>query len=226
MDERRALGVGVGAHRREERRDAGADVGAQHQKQHAAVGRIADGQPRRHHLHDEGGDRRGGLHDARDDDARQQQHEAVIDADEEIFDDVLLGEVVHRHAHVFEAEEHQPQARQHHADGLYLLFFAQHVHEDADAGEEGDDLDEGDIGDDRKIGGDGGADVGAHDDRRRLEQRHQPRVDEADHHDRGRRRALDDRRDARADADARQAAFARFIEPAAQAVGGELFDIV
>ena len=108
MNERRALGVRVRADGREKRRYAGADVRAENQKQHAAVGRIADDQPRADHLHDEGGDRRRGLHDARDDDARQQKHKAVVYADEEVFDDLLLRKLVHRHAHELQTEEYKP----------------------------------------------------------------------------------------------------------------------
>jgi len=77
-------------------------------KQHAAVGRVADDQPRTDHLHDEGGDRRRGLHDARDDDASQQKHEAVVHADEKVLDDLLLRKLVHRHAHELQTEEYKP----------------------------------------------------------------------------------------------------------------------
>ena len=90
VDERGALGVGLGADGGEQRRDAGADVGAEHEEEHAAVGRVADDHARPHHLHDEGGDRRGRLHDARDDDARQQQDEAVVDARQKVGDHLLL----------------------------------------------------------------------------------------------------------------------------------------
>ena len=49
----------------------------------------------------------------------------------------------------------------------------------------------------QKPGRDGRADVGAHDDVDGLTQRHQARVDKADHHDRGGGRALNDGRDAK-----------------------------
>ena len=53
----------------------------------------------------------------------------------------------------------------------------------------------------QQLSGDGGADVGAHDDADGLAQLHDAGVDEAHHHDGGSRRALDDAGDQSADAD-------------------------
>ena len=105
--------------------------------------------------------------------------------------------------------------------GLDKLFYSKIT--EGENGDETDKIERLQRGDLRR---DRGADVRAHDDRRRLIQGHEPDVDETHDHDRGRRRALNDRRHARAYSDARKAAFGSFVEPAAQFVRRETLDVV
>ena len=211
MDDRGAAGVFGRADGGKERRDAGADVGADDDEVHA-VARAADDDPARSEHDDDARDRRGGLDERRDDRADDDEKDGILDrfeyGSDRIFDEV----VPHRLGHIRKSDKDEPEPRKNGADGLDVVLLAQHHHERADDRQKEEEL--GNV--DRTERGDPcrdrGADVGAHDDGGRLKERHDARVDEADDHDGRCGRALDDRRDGRADAHARNTVIRRLVE--------------
>ena len=118
----------------------------------------------------------------------------------------------------------EPQPREHDADGLDLFVFGEHIHKHADAGEHCDERDKVESLQRGDLGGDGGADICAHDDGGRLIQSHDARIDKAYDHDGRGGRTLNDGGGDGADADAREFAFGSFIEPAAHAAVRQFFD--
>ena len=177
MDDRRLLCFPARADAGKDGRDACADVLAEQHIDRAVKTDQPAGSQR---LQD--ADRSAGRLDDRGEyracqDADQRIGERSHQLDERRF----LTQRQHRCAHHVHADEQHAQSRQDRADVLDLHALDEYDQRHADKRDERRD------GTDIKrdeLTGDGGADVGAHDDPYRLGQRHHARVDEAHDHDR------------------------------------------
>jgi hypothetical protein len=112
---------------------------------------------------------------------------------------VLFGQRLHGVAHDIEPDEEQAEAEDDLADMLDLLIGDEKQENEAD---EGDGKRKFTDFDGHEPGGDGGADVGTHDDTDGLAERHEAGRYKADDHDGGGAAALEHRGDQRADQDA------------------------
>ena len=190
MDDGGALGVAGGANGGQHRGDAGADVLAEQDEHRVGVGddaAVGQGLQDAHR-----GGR--GLDDGGEDHARQDAQEGVGEVGHDAYKGLRLPQGGHGGAHHVHADEQHAQAGEDLAHVLKLGLFHKDGQHHAHKGDEGGQLPhvQGD-----EQAGDGGADVGAHDDPNRLVQGHHARVDEAHHHDGGGRRGLDDGGDGR-----------------------------
>ena len=198
-----ALGVLVSTRRGDHSGDAGADVLAHDDRNGRTVG---DGARSGQSLQDT--DRgRAGLDDAGEHGTDQHTEQRVFKGHKELLEGGVAGKAFHGTRHSFHTEHQRGKAEQDGACVLALAVFEEHVHDDADEGKDGgeggglEELDPAGTVDGAHTddpGRDGRAQVGAEDDVGGLAQRHEPRVDKADHHDGGGGGALDDGGDAEA----------------------------
>ena len=209
-----ALGVARLADGGQHRRDRGADVGAQHE---GDTGLERDQALAGEHDHHAGGRRRG-LDQGGEQGADQNAEEGVLQGGHQVDEGVVAAQRLHGRTHDDHAEEDQAEAHHRRPLGAALLLLGDHRHGEADCDQhqrppgdvEGDDLRR-----DRR------ADVGAEDDRDRLDEGHQPGRDEPDHQHRRDRRRLHDRGDPGTGEQARDAVGGQLLEDAAQAVPGD-----
>ena len=203
MDERRTLGVFVCTGRGDQSRDGGADVLAHDDRNGGGVGdstragqRLQDTDSRRRRLQHSRKHRTGNY--AKD---------GVGKAEEQIHEPGLVRQGGHRARHSVHASHQDGEAQQDLADAA-LAVLADHIKPDADKAEDGaprigvEHLGQEAValqaGQREQPAGDGGADVGAHNDADGLVQFHQARVDEADRHNGGSAAGLNDGGDSHA----------------------------
>ena len=192
----------VGAHGGEEGRDGGADVLAHDDGDGHGVG---DGSRGAEGLEDtdRGG---GGLDDGRQRRAGQDAQDGVGKDQEEAREGLAVGEGGHGAAHGLHARHQDGEAQKGRAGVPADAALGPQHQQDADEGQDGGEgggLQELqhqavplDAAEAQEPGGDGGADVGAHDDADGLAELHEAGVHEAHHHDGGGGGGLDHRRDA------------------------------
>ena len=184
-------GVFGGANGGEDGGDAGADVLAHDDGDGGAVGDLAGAGQR---LQDTDGGRTG-LNDGGQNRAGQAAQDGILEGDKQLLECGNILKAGDGAGHGFHAE-HQRGKTQQDQTGVFLLaVLEEHVVDDAnqrqDRGKGGglQQLDEDvaafDAAEAEDPGGDGGADVSAHDDVDGLTQGQQAGVDEADHHDGG-----------------------------------------
>ena len=190
VDHRRALAVGRRADGSEHRGHAGADVDAECEENRALEVDQADAR----HRDQDACSRRRTLNDRGDHKPDEQQEEGVAHRRDRVADRLGVAETLHRRAHHFEPDEDHTDAAHQLPRTDDLVVLGKHHHERAHARQRAEEC--GDRQELKRddLRGDRGADVRAHNDRGRLAKGHNARVDKADHHDRRRRRALDDRR--------------------------------
>ncbi len=185
VDDGGALGVAAGADGRQHCRDAGTDVLAEQDINRLRKADNAAGSQR---LQDT--DRSGGRLDDRGEDcACQDAQNRIGELGHQRDEGFGLTQRHHRGAHHVHADEQDAQTGNDLAEVVQLLLLEKNNHRHTDKGEQ-----RGDGADVQRnqLTGDGGADVGAHDDPHRLLQGHHARVDKADNHDGGGRRGLND----------------------------------
>ena len=198
MNQRRPLGVLVRSDRGDQRRNASADILSHDDRNCRAVGNRSGGSQR---LQNTDG-RRTGLDDCGQNRADRHAEKRVGEQQEEFAESGNILQPRHRARHGLHAEHQRCKAEQDHARVLLLVLLAEHIQHNARKRE------------DRSKRGrfqqlnpnaaavnarkaqnprrNGRSDVRAHNHIDGLPQAHQPRVDEADHHDRGCRGTLND----------------------------------
>ena len=185
---RRALGGGVCARARQQRRDASADILPEEDED----GAVQPNQPLRDERLQDADAGGGGLQDGGDARADQHAQNRVVDGRHRLLEALPRPQRLHRAGHGVHADEQDAQA---HRDGAELLggsVLVGKIRENQPQKRE----DGGEINLHRQQQRrDRCADVCAHNHADRLRQGHQPRVDEADDHDRRRGGGLHHRRD-------------------------------
>ena len=131
------------------------------------------------------------------------------------------------------ADEQQAQAQQQLAHNPLLAALYEHVEHNAYNGHDGaevlrthhgeEQVVRRDVSQTENLGGDGGADVGAHDDAHCLLQLHDARVDEAHAHDGGGSRAVDQTGDQGADENAHKQVVGQPFQNGLQTAAGQFF---
>ena len=151
---------------------------------------------------------RGGLNDRSKQRAGQDPDHRIGEGGHQAYEPGHLPQRRHGGAHHIHPDEQYAQAADDAAEVVALRLFQKHHHRHADKGEERRQHShiQGD-----QLSGDGGADIGPHNDPYRLPQGHHARVDKAHHHHGRGRGGLDDCSDDRAH------------QYAQQSVGRELF---
>ena len=200
VDQRRPLGVPVGPHRGEHSGNAGADVLPHNNRDRRAPGDLPRDGQRLKDAHRS----RAGLDYGSEQRAGQQAQDGAAKQEEELLEGGDAAQPRHRSGHLLHAEHQRGKAQKNDSGVLFLVAFAEHIADDANKRQkrrEGGGLEQPDkkiaalnAGQAEKPGRHGGADVGAHNNIDRLLQGHQAGVDKPDYHHRGRRGALDNRR--------------------------------
>ena len=175
----------------------------------------SDHKSRSDHRKDDGVDRRRRLNERRDRNADEHEQNGIFDRTQYgrygiVFRAFLLER--QRAGHKFQPHKNQAERGDDMPDGDDLFVLGKHGHEHADGGKT--EKYDGEIGtserDNPRI--QRRADVRAHDDRRRLKERHDTGIDEAHDHDRRESGTLAEHGDRRADAHSGNTALRRFVE--------------
>ena len=229
VDECGTLGVLIGPHRGQQRRDAGADVLAHDDGNGGAIAHLTGDGQRLQDPHGGGA----GLDDGRQHRTGQQAQHRVLKGDEQLSEGRHIRQTAHGGGHGFHAEHQRGKAQQHRAGVLFLIVLAEHEEDDTHQRQhrrKGGGLQEphpyavaADAAQTQQPCRHRGADIGPHDDVDGLPQGHETGVDEAHHHHRGGRGALDHRRDAKAREKARQTAGGHLAQQGTQAAPGPAF---
>ena len=199
MHEGGALGVFGRTDRGEKRGDTGTDILTHDDRDRRAVGNASRDRERLQNTHRGGA----GLNDRRQHRAREHAEDRVLEQQEQLGKLGNIGKSLDRARHDVHTEHQGRKAEKDHAEVLLLFAFAEHIKHDAEEREDGGeghgleqfqhDVIARNTAKTEDPRGDGGTDVRAHNDVDRLLKRHQSRVDEADDHNGGRGRALNDR---------------------------------
>ena len=227
-----APGVLAGADGGNERGDTGADVLAHDNGKGDVKGDNAGGGEGLEDAHRGGG----ALEQRSDQRAHQNTQKGIGEGHEELPEggDVLEGG--HSHLHGGHADEQQAQTQQELAHNFFLAALEKHIEHNAGQGQQRaeilrlhqreNDIIRGDIAQAEDLSGDGGADIGAHNDAHGLLQLHDAGVDEAHAHDGGGGRAVDQSRHQRAHQNAHENIVGELLHNAFQPSAGEFFQSV
>ena len=197
MHHGRPLGVLVGADGRDHGGDAGTDVLAHDDGNGRTVAHLSGDRQGLENAHGSGA----GLNDGSEHRPGQHTQNGILEQDEQILERRHIPQPGDGGGHGLHAEHQCGEAQKDRAGILFLVIFAEHVIDDAHKGQHrrkgggfqqpDEDIAAGNPRQAENPGGDGGADVGTHDHVDGLTQGHQAGVDEAHHHHRGGRGALD-----------------------------------
>ena len=178
------------------------------------------------------------LDKAREHDAERDAEQGVGEGREHFDERFARAKPVHGAAHCLHAEHQNGKAKHNFADVLLARIGAEHTQDYAD---DGDDRGErvgrkkldpaaragaADVGKADDPAGDARADDGAHNDADGLMHLHHAGVNEADHHDRGRRGRLNDRGDAGAEQNALERSAGQAEQNKLELVARDLFQTV
>ena len=176
MDHCRAFARTVGADRREHGGDTGADVLAEQDINHPAQADSAAAGQRLQNA-----DRRGGgLNDGRENRPGEDSQHRIGEGPHQLDEHRLILEGAHGPRHHIHAGKEDAESHDYHADMLREFFTKKHHQDHAD--EQGDQREVVDLQADQEAG-DGGADIGAHDDIDGLAQLEKTCVEKPHHHD-------------------------------------------
>ena len=211
VDDGGALGVAAGADGGQNGGDTGADVLSEEDVYRAVQADYPTKGQRLQDTHRGGG----GLDQSGEGRSRQNADNGVGEGAHQIDKGGPFPQGLHGRAHHLHTDKEHAQAGQNISVVVNLGLLQKDHHGHAHKGEQGS---HGAHVQGDELAGDGGADIGAHDDPHRLFQRHHAGVDEAHHHDSGGGGGLDDRGNARAHQDAQEAVGGQPLQNALHAV--------
>ena len=232
VDDADLSGAAAGADGGDHRGDAGADVLSHDNGQRRAVGDDTGQGQRLQNAHRGGGR----LDDRGEHRAHQHPQQGIAEGGEQFGEAGHFPQRLHRAGHHLHAVHQHGEAHKNGAHVLFLLALGGHGHDHADHGQhQGEILGleqlhhraaSLDAHQAQQPGGDGGADVGAHDDANRLPQCHDARIYQAHQHDGDCGGGLDHRGDHRSQQHPLHRAGGHAAENALQLAPGQLFQAV
>ena len=200
VNHRNALCVLIRADGGNKRRHAGTDILTENDRECRAEGNLSR---RGKRLQNTDGSR-GALNDRRQKRARKNAENGVAEKKQKLLEFGNFRERLHGGSHVIHTEDQHGKAEKDQTDVLLLGILQEKIEDDTDQRKDRRERRRLQHGDEKAVAAEtrkaedprrnGRTDVRTHNDRDNVRKRHNARVYEADHHDRGRRRALNDRR--------------------------------